>query len=130
MTVLNEQKLAFRDMAKEEQLVIIEAKQKGNVESYHSHYEVWEEADTLAVHFSAVYRTKQKQLIIPWEWVGKSIVGAAMDKYGDVYFYKKTPVLDLHNGCYAGEWVYATAFNIDTNGVDWKTSYTPRPDGM
>jgi hypothetical protein len=128
MTVMNEQKLQFRDMKPEDQLAIIKAKLTDTCEVWNGQW--YPAFDDETVCLNSVYRTKPKQLVIPWEWVDKSIVGAAMDKYGDVYFYKSLPILDLHSGCYAGDWVYATAFNIDTNGVDWKTSYTPRPEDM
>jgi hypothetical protein len=131
MTVMNEQKLAFRDMTKEEQLAIIEAKQKGNVESYHSHYEVWEEADTLAVQFSGVYRTKPKQLVIPWDVIKKEYKWAAMNKNGNVYFFPREPIIFRDDSFWdCGGERQLSIVEINTKGVQWQNSKTQRPEDM
>ena len=129
MTVMNEQKLVFRDMTKEERSEIVEAHLKGNAE-YLVNYTRWESCGTAFIAIDSVYRTKQKQLVIPWGVIKKEYKWAAMDKGGSLYVFAEKPCLvdavwNSYNSLESIE-----ALNIDTTGIDPANSLTQRPDGV
>lgn len=126
MNVPNHEKKAFRDMTPEERSAIVEAVINGNAEACSSGS--WVSGGMGAVFFDSIYRTRPRQLVIPWEHIKPEYKWAAMDRYGDVYLYKEKP--RLVSDCFAGEWCYTTMLNIDTTGIDWRESLTARPEGV
>jgi len=127
---LNENKRQFKDLTDEEKLLIVNEKMKGNVE--YTLRDVWCKASDWEVNFKYVYRTKPaKKLDIPWKFIKPEFKWVAMDKDGEIYLHIDKPAFGSWN------WVTNSGYcridqklNIDTTGVDWKTSLTERPDGV
>lgn len=126
MIVLNEQKLAFRDMTVEEKLAIIDAKLFGTCEVcsggewYPALYD-----DTVCLN--TVYRTRPRQLVIPWEVIKPEYKWAAMDENGAVFVYEYN-MPHLGSGLWIGDGSCISSLNIDTTGIDWRESLTQRPE--
>lgn len=133
MTVLNEQKLAFRDMTKEERSEIVEAWMSGRLEVYIAEKEVWNHKYAhQPINPLSAFRTRPRQLVIPWEVIKKEYKWAAMDRDGCVFVTTRW-MEDIDRDGYwirRGNWLAVTALNIDTTGVQWKNSLTQRPEDM
>jgi hypothetical protein len=129
---LNENKIQFKDLTDEEKLLIINEKMKGNVE--YSLGNGWDQALDFELSFKYIYRTKPKpikKLNIPWQFIKPEFKWAAMDNDGEVYLHIDKPSFGSQ------DWVTNSGYcridhklNIDTTGVDWKTSLTQRPEGL
>lgn len=125
---LNENKRQFRDLTDEEKLLIINEKMKGNVELLGINPEVWSNAGKDSIAFYIAYRTKPtKKLDIPWQFINPKFKWAAMDKNGEIYLYLEKPECKDGYFCSIN---YMSLVNIDTTGIDWKTSLTQRPEGV
>ena len=128
---LNENKRQFKDLTDEEKLLIIEEKMKGNVE--YTNGFGWNKASESNLKFGYIYRTKPKptkKLDIPWQFIKPEFKWAAMDKNGEIYLYLEKP--ECKDGYFysINYMSLGDILNIDTTGVDWKTSLTQRPDGV
>lgn len=127
MNVPNHEKKPFREMTPEERSAIVEDKLRGDAELFLQGS--WREADRDGIAFIIAYRTKPRQLIIPWEVIKNEYKWAAMDGDGEVYVFKKKPAID-HRDWYHDEYGNIYALNIDTTGIDWRESLVQRPDGV
>lgn len=126
--VRNEEKKAFRDMTPEERSEIVEALLVGEVETHG--YGEWQGPVSLIAP-DAIYRTKPRKLVIPWEVIRPEYKWAAMDEDGGVWFFTHKPKIDgedLYWSC-GGDFCQS-ALNIDTAGIDWRESLTERPEGV
>lgn len=125
MTVRNEQKLAFRDLTPEERSEIVEALISGDLEQNLG--DGWKETRT--IHVLYAYRTRPRQLVIPWGVIKPEYKWAAMDENGLVHLFGDKP--KMYGDGFVGEIVCNTrALNIDTAGIDWRESLTQRPEGV
>lgn len=122
MNVPNKELKAFKDLTPEQRSAIVEAWIDGSAEMfigdwvYVSHFDV-----------DIAYRTRPRQLVIPWEHIKPEYKWAAMDEDGCLCLYKAKP--EIGSGvwgvdAYAG----AEALNIDTTGIDWRESLAQRPE--
>lgn len=132
MNVPNQEKKAFRDMTPDEMGAIASSIIAGDIEYWSSFSQKWMTPGRAmgGLDFEAVYRTRPRQLVIPWEHIKPEYKWAAMDEYeGNVYFYKVEPKLGREewSGGVVGK---ASAINIDTTGIDWRESLTARPEGL
>lgn len=129
---LNKNKRQFKDLTDEEKLLIINEKIKGNVELFRINPKVWSNAGKDSIAFYTVYRTKPtKKLDIPWQFIKPEFKWAAIDENGDIFLHIDKPVLGNSYWLnYAPCKRINDTVNIDTTGVDWKTSLTQRPEGV
>lgn len=130
---LNEYKRKFIDLTDEEKLLIIKEKMKGNVELIRAGNDMWIVADKAAITFNTIYRTTPKpvkKLDMPWQFIKPEFKWAAMDKDGEIHLHEEKPECgyDYFYSSNYSSLVYI--LNIDTTGVDWKTSLTQRPEGV
>lgn len=132
MTVRNEDKKAFRDLTPEERSEIVEAWLSGAGIEVLSHLSGNWVALGLEYAISAVntYRTRPRQLVIPWEVIRPEYKWVAMDEDGAVWLFEAQPSVlhtmwdSLKNMC------EAEALNIDAAGINWRDSLTERPEGV
>lgn len=132
---LNENKIQFKDLTDEEKLLIINEKMKGNVELIRAGNDMWSVAGISDITFNVIYRTKPKpakKIDIPWQFIKPEFKWVAMDENGNIYLHVDKPVIRsfdwyTESDCRRIDHIYM--LNIDTTGVDWKTSLTQRPDG-
>lgn len=131
MNVPNYEKKAFRDMTPEERSAIVEAKLRGDVQAFNDAEEVmqWRDAESGYIRLATIYRTRPRQLVIPWEHIKEEYKWAAMDSDHDVIFYTENPAQS--DMCSVSRWgQVAGVLNIDTTGIDWRESLTARPEGV
>lgn len=134
MNVPNHEKKAFRDMTPEERRAIVEAWLSADgAEVFHPHQEKWIVLDeNYGIAGFNAYRTRPRQLVIPWEHIKPEYKWAAMDADGEVYLYPEKP----EDG--GDQWLPVEddaikandVLNIDTTGIDWRESLTARPEGV
>ena len=85
----------------------------------------------------SVYRVSRKVTLIPLDIPWKHIVGiwkyAAMDENGDVFLYDDKPYLaegtKVWQQTSGYRWFVDQHLNINTDGINWETSLTVRPEG-
>lgn len=129
MTVRNEEKKAFRDLTPEERGEIVEAAMQGGVEIFLKS-DVWEECKSIDfIWMDNIYRTRPRQLVIPWEVIRPEFKWAAMDCDDVVILHMKKPVAVEHGFASDCERV-ADMLNINTTAIDWRESLTERPEGV
>ena len=128
MNVPNHEKKAFRDMTPEERNAIVDALIAGDLEVDHG--DGWR-GNVATIHALYIYRTRPRQLVIPWEHIKEEYKWAALNSYGSIclysamptqtkdYFAPKDGIIDV-----------VKSLNIDTTGIDWRESLTARPDGV
>lgn len=128
MNVPNYEKVPFKDMTPEERIAIVEAKLLGDAELFLQGS--WREADSDSVSFIIAYRTKPRQLIIPWEHIKPEYKWAAMDANGQVSVYENKPNAGVEYWKDVAWGVGCYCLNIDTTGIDWRDSLVQRPEGV
>lgn len=132
MTVRNEEKKAFRDLTPEERSEIVEEKLRGNVEAFNDADECmeWRASGSGYIRMASIYRTRPRQLVIPWKVIRPEYKWAAMDDSGAVWVYAEKPYANdsAWGSCDGLETI--DALNIDTAGIDWRESLTARPEGV
>ena len=82
------------------------------------------------VAFDGIYRTRPRQLVIPWEHIKQEYKWAAMDESGSVWVYEGKPKAGDSAWGYSGGLDGIGALNINTTGIDWRESLTARPEGV
>lgn len=127
MNVPNHEKKAFRNMTPEERSAIVEAILTDNAEAYGA--AEWQTPSPW-VTFDGIYRTRPRQLMIPWEHIKPEYKWAAMDDSGAVWVYAEKPYANdsAWGSCDGLETI--DALNINTTGIDWRESLTARPEGV
>lgn len=123
MNVPNHEKKPFREMTAEERSAIVDGWVNGELEVLC--IQVWRKyvGDLCK---SSVYRTRQRQLIIPWEVIKPEYKWAAMNENDEVRFYVEKPIY-RSNHYWNGACV-TSPLNIDTDFIDWRESLVKRPD--
>lgn len=134
MNVPNYEKKAFRDMTPEEMGAIAEAIIAGEIEYWSAFSRKWMTPGRAmgGLDFEAVYRTRQKQLVIPWEHIRPEYKWAAMGRRNEVKLFIEKPKMDhgrwISANC--GGFNYLDVLRIDKDGIDWRESLTARPEGV
>lgn len=125
MNVPNHERKAFKDMTPEEMGVISAAIIAGNIEYWSSYSKKWMIPGRAmgGIDFEAAYRTRQRQLVIPWEHIKPEYKWAAMDEDGEIYFFKQKPRKDAYPDA-----MQSCLLNINTTGIDWRESLVQRPE--
>ena len=136
MNVPNHERKPFKNMTREERSAIVEAwLSSAGVEVFNIQSGGWSAlGDSYGIAGFNVYRTRPRQLVIPWEVIKPEYKWAAMDECGDVAVYDAKPVISDDS------WICGLnghgisfelhALNIDTAGIDWRESLTARPEGV
>lgn len=127
MNVPNHEKKAFRDMTPEERSAIVQAKLRGEAERLSG--DEWEDSDPNSINFNRAYRTRPRQLVIPWEAIKPRYKWAAMDENTNVWFFTEKPIAGVDIWVDGGDYC-KSPLNIDTTGIDWRESLTARPEGV
>lgn len=128
MNVPNHEKKAFRDMTPEERSAIVEAKILGNAERIFEGDSDWDISDKENLNFNGIYRTRPRQLVIPWEVIKPEYKWAAMDSDCSLFVYDVEPNLSTHDWVRNGGLPECIdALNINTTGIDWRESLVQRP---
>lgn len=132
MTVRNEEKKAFRDMTPEERSEIVEALICGDVIEMVIDGIFQQVSVPGAIGMNSAYRTKPKQLVIPWGVIKPEYKWAAMDKDGCVFVTTQWMGQVDRDGYWIrrGGWLAVPALSIDTTGIDYRESLTERPEGV
>lgn len=130
MNVPNHERKAFKDMTPEERSAIVEALLAGRAEVFAAGK--WMDKIDQWVGMSTIYRTRPRQLVIPWDVIKPEYKWAAMDECGDVAIYDFKPVISEEewlcgNNGY-GKSLELHALNINTTGIDWRESLVQRPE--
>lgn len=125
MTVRNEDKKPFRDLTPEERREIVEALISGDLEQNLG--DGWKEARM--IHALYAYRTRPRQLAIPWDVIKPEYKWAAMDNDGMVVLHRTMPKRVFIGFVSDGECT-VDMLNINTAGIDWRESLTERPEGV
>jgi hypothetical protein len=110
MIILNEKKLAFRDMTKED---------RGE----------WKDVPVGYIADGYAYRTRPRQLVIPWRAIDKKYKWAAIDEDGTVWAYEFEPII-LECRWSGGGGRKLDRFDIDTKDIQWQNSKTQRPENV
>lgn len=126
MNVPNHEKKAFKDLTPEERSAIVEAKLRGDAQLLGIDGD-WHSADSESIDFNYEYRTRPRQLVIPWEHIKPEYKWATMDEDGCVFFYQDKPEIGAV-GFGSADYAFASALNIDTTGIDWRESLVQRPE--
>lgn len=123
MNVPNHEKKAFRDMTPEERSAIVEAILTDNAEAYG--VAEWQTPSPW-VAFDGVYRTRPRQLVIPWEHIKPEYKWAELQG-SIVWLYKQNP-----KTCHVDDIDAVPLFglDIDVNGIVPSESLTARPEGV
>ena len=133
MNVPNNEKKAFRDMTPEERSAIVEAGiSRAGIDVYSHADGGWVEADYEVKLPENAYRTRPRQLVIPWEHIKPEYKWAAMDADGEVYAFDLRPSDDADQWVPTGDKAIMIngVLNINTAGIDWRESLTARPEGV
>lgn len=128
MNVPNHEKKAFRDMTPEERSAIVEAHAAENAEILISGS--WVEADNEVILPKYAYRTRPRQLVIPWDHIKPEYKWAAMDESGSIWVYQSKPAASGSAWQSQKGLDGIDALNISTTGIDWRESLTARPEGV
>lgn len=99
----------------------------------------WEKSTILFPSMDYEYRIKPISTPLPisrelWSYIDKKWLYAAMDEDKKIHFYTKTPILECDEWrfikrCDSDDWIEC-ALNINTNGINWETSLTERPEDV
>ena len=131
MNVPNKELKAFKDMTTEEMGVISAAIIAGNIEYWSSYSKKWMIPGRAmgGIDFEAAYRTRQRQLVIPWDVIKPEYKWASMDEDGGVWFFCEKPGIDGDDKYWGGCKDFCQSpLNIDTTGIDWRESLVQRPE--
>lgn len=133
MNVPNHEKKAFRDMTPEERSAIVEALIDRNLEENLG--DGWKKASY--IHPLYAYRTRPRQLVIPWDVIREDIAWFLVSPKGRKWgvtqsCYGTKPILDEDGWiCDGGSsWFSLDGLNINITGIDWRESLTARPEGV
>ena len=138
--VSNDSKLIPQNAKQRHLVQIILARSQGiPLEVYSKDENKWIDAsNTYSISIECEYRIKLTPLPISrelWGFIDKDFRFCVMDRFGLVLFYKERPEI------YENEWripnkpgdsdrCLAFPLYINTDGINWKTSLTERPEGV
>ncbi|OTQ30943.1 hypothetical protein B6D19_10595 [Gilliamella apicola] len=129
-------KLTPQNTEQEHYVQILLAKMQGiPVEFWYDFDQIWDDSNSDSISISVKYRIKSKPTPIPvsrktWKKITKEFRFIVMDKNEHFYHCKKAPKrVD-------GEWLLSEVEHIksplvfNSDGIDWRTSLTERPEGV
>jgi len=128
MNVPNHERKAFKDMTPEERSAIVEAWLVDGVEVFG--VTEWLQAASGHLLSDLPYRTRPRQLVIPWDVIKPEYKWAAMDESRFVCFYESKPIITGLAWVPTSKNWSGSPLNIDTTGIDWRESLVQRPDGV
>lgn len=133
-------KLTPQNAEQEHWVQIILARLHGiPIEAYSILDNKWIDAgDDCSILMGYEYRIKPISTPLPipremWQFLNKDIRFGAMDKFGLVFFYKRRPersVIEWSVSNYPEDKSLAYPLYINTDGINWETSLTERPEGV
>lgn len=131
----NDSKLTPQNAEQEHYVQILLAKmQRIPVECYFGSGDGWVDSTILYIDLGRKYRIKPTLTPLPisrelWGYIDKKWQYAAMEQDGRIFFYHAKPIID-------GDYWSAPAnmsdspLNINTDGINWETSLTERPEDV
>lgn len=130
---MSNQPKTLMEMTEEEAVPIFNAWREGRtIEEYFCSRGPWKDMNnSFPLYNRASYRIKPKKLNIPWECIRPEFKWAAMDKDGAVCVYENKPSISDVGPWYPFDGKFVCLrfpLAIDTEGVDWRTSLTGRPE--
>jgi len=133
--VPNNDKIPFKDMTPEERSILASAWMEDKLEAFKDGYGWQSVLSTDCLSPRVTYRTKPKQLIIPWEHIKPEYKWAAMDKNREVFIFSDEPVKSEDYWWTDSDKVDTTLSSIDVldikvDGIDWQHSLAQRPEGV
>lgn len=140
MNVPNNEKKAFRDMTPEERSAIVEAWIVGDPLCGGDVQVLTDDGWATVIltdyiPLDSIYRTRPRQLVIPWEVIRDDIAWFFISSKGRNWgvtqsCYDTKPEINGDDWiCDGGsKWFSLDALNIDTTGIDWRESLTARPE--
>lgn len=129
MQVPNHGGKPFRDMTPKERSAIVEAWVRGDAEVLIGDID-W--GRIVQLDLNDVYRTKPRQLVIPWEHIKEEYKWAAMGRCHEVKLFIEKPKMDNDRWVSAngGGFCYLEGLKISKDGIDWRESLVQRPEGV
>ena len=133
--ISNDSKLTPQNEEQEHYVQILLAKmQRIPVECYFGGGDGWVDSTILYIDLCRKYRIKPTLTPLPisrelWGYIDKKWQYAAMEQDGRIFFYHAKPIID-------GDYWRAPAnmsdspLNINTDGINWETSLTERPENV
>jgi len=116
---------------------ILLAKMQGiPVEHYAECFNEWWNADNTTINITKKYRIKPEPAPTPlpisrdlWSYIDKKWQYAAMDEDGNIFFYQGKPNRNID--CWSSpSAIVDCPLNINTDGINWETSLTERPEDV
>lgn len=132
MNVPNENKIPFREMTAEDRSAIVEAWINNCAEVWNCGKDEYQKAAKDLLSAGCIYRTKPRQLIIPWDVIKPEYKWAAIgfDGAKSVAVFTHEPSISDDAWNYQSSMATVDALNIDTTGINWRESLVQRPKGM
>lgn len=133
----NDSKLTPQNEEQEHLVQMLLAKLQGiSVEHWSFSAQKWVDSTNDTIITCNKYRLKQEIIPTPlpisrelWGYIDKQWKYAAMDKNKQIFFYEKRPTIyDFDWG--GSSYVARSPFNINTDGINWETSLTERPEDI
>lgn len=137
--ISNDSKLIPQNEEQEHLVQMLLAKLQGiPVEYWSTAHDKWIDSNHDAITASAIYRIKLTPLPISrelWGFINKDFRFCVMDRFGLVLFYKERPEIYENEWCIPNkpddsDRCLAFPLYINTDGINWKTSLTERPEGV
>lgn len=132
---LNTEKLRLSEMDDEDTLAIVKAAKEGNIEIYlqlelNEKPPAWYGITPDTLFLDSIYRVKLRQLVIPWQYIAKSINFIALTSHAGLAGTAKAMTFDPSLDAWKSSEIIlclSRYIEIDTTGVDWRTSQVSRP---
>lgn len=129
MTILNEDKVALRDMSNESASELFVAIMEDRAQLWVQCDKRWVDICFISkIDTSYAYRTKPKEIKAPWEWFEDWIQWIAMDADGCWCAFKEKPTLGCAAWIHDNRFTYITGIKIDKGDGDWTQQIQQRPD--
>lgn len=138
----NDSKLTPQNEEQEHLVQMLLAKMQGiPVECWSFFDQKWVDSTSNTISTDAEYRLKQEPTLTPlpisrelWSYIDKKWLYAAMDENKKIHFYTKHPTPERNEWrfskrCDYDDWIECP-LNINTDGINWKTSLTERPEDV
>lgn len=128
-------KLTPQNAEQEHYVQILLAKMQGiPVEFWYDFDQIWDDSSSDSISISVKYRIKSKPTPLPisreiWSHLDKRWQYAAMDEDGRIFFYNTKPTREFEDWSASSD-MSDCPLNINTDGINWETSLTERPEDV